>query len=156
MPGDFLAVFVLGGLPVLLGAEAFRQWRLARTAASWPRVPGRIVSAELEEATFRGRAARAASHRAAITYTYAVAGQEWTSRRVSFGDAFEKGDRARDRLQKYEPNSAVDVFYDPGDPSNAVLEPRAAWSKAATRALVWAGLAVLALAAILISGRGHR
>ena len=156
MSGDFLAVFFLAGVVVILGWEAFSQFRLARKASSWPTVPGRIVSAELEDGPMMGRFIRVASHRAVVHYTYEVAGREWTSQRVFFGDrAFDKGDGARDRVRRYEPDSVVQVSYDPDDPSSAVLEPRAAWSQSATRALTWVVLMILTTAAIFITGRGR-
>lgn len=154
MPGDYLAAALLGVLALILGFEAFQQYRRGVQAARWPTVSGRVTNAELEEGPMMGRFVRTVSHRAAITYLYQVAGRAWTSHRVFFGDeAFATGDAARDRVRRYEPDTTVQVFYDPNDPAQAVLEPRAAWQHSARRALIWGGLTVLAVILVYLTGR---
>jgi|SRR5579859_2033963 len=153
MPGQFVAAFV-GVLAFILGFDAFRQYRTATKASSWPRVQGRILSATLEDGPSSGRLMPVATHRVAIKYTYEVGGREWTSQRVFFGDqSFEKGDGARDRVRRYEPDSAVDVFYNPDDPAQAVLEPATAWQKAAIQGVASVGLILLSIAAVVLASR---
>ena len=153
MSGQFVAAFV-GVLALIFGFDAFRQFRIATKASSWPRVQGRILSATLEVGPSMGRSIPVATHRAAIKYTYEVGGREWTSQRVFFGDElFEKGDGARDRVRRYEPDSSIDVFYSPDDPAQAVLEPAAAWQRAATRAAASVSLILLSIAAVFLASR---
>lgn len=153
MAGDYLATLLLGALALILGAEAYRLYRRGLQAARWPTASGRITGAELEEGPMMGRFVRTVSHRAAITYAYQVGGREWRSKRVFFGDeAFATGTAARDRVRKYEPESTVQVYYDPDDPSQAVLEPRAAWRRSARRALTWGALTVVSLVVVYLAG----
>ncbi len=153
MSGYFGAAF-MGVLALILGFDVFRKFRTARNASSWPTVQGRILSAALEDGPFMGRPIPGRTHRATIKYTYEVGGREWTSRRVFFGDEFfEKGDGARDRVRKYEPDSSVDVFYNPDDPAQAVLEPATAWQKAMTQTVTLIGLILLSTAALFLASR---
>jgi hypothetical protein len=102
----------------------------------------------LEDGPSIGRFIPVASHRAIVTYSYEVAGKERVSHRVFFDDdQFRTGDDARDRVRKYEPGSVVQVFYDPQDPSNAVLEPSAGWSETGK----WIALALASVGAVLVA-----
>lgn len=153
MPGDYLASILLGALAAILGLQAYHQYRRAVIASRWPTVPGRVTSAELLEGPVLGRVRRTTSHRAAVSYVYEVAGKQWTSSRVFFGDeAFIAGRGPERRADRYETGGAVQVYYNPEDPSQAVLEPRAAWRDSARRALTWAGLAALSVVVVYLTG----
>jgi len=148
MYGEFAAAF-LGVLALILGFDAFRQWRLATKASSWPTVRGRIVSAELEDGPAMGRIIPVATHRAIIKYSYDLGDREWTSQRVYFGDdVFEKGDTARDLVRAYERDRLVQVYYNPDDPRQTVLEPRTGWKQTVLRGAGALGLALLSIAAV--------
>jgi len=140
-----IAVGVVG---LGLMAAALVQFRRAMRASRWPTVPGRIVSARLEDGPLMGRPIPVASHRAIVTYSYEVAGAERVSNRVFFDDQlFRTGDDARDRVRKYEPGSAVQVYYDPQNPSNAVLEPYTGSFDTAK----WIALAAASAGAVLVA-----
>jgi len=153
MSGLFVGA-VVGLLALILGFDALRQYRRASETSSWPTVQGRILSATVENGPSRGRPIPVATHRAAIKYTYEVGGRQWSSQRVFVGDEFfEKGDGARDRVRRYEPDSAVEVFYNPDDPAEALLEPATALQKAGTRAVASVGLILLSIAALVLASR---
>src|SRR2546429_5127182 len=139
-------VAILIGVALLIVAivQARRAVRLAR----WPTVTGRIVNAAVEDGPPRGRPIPVASHRAVVTYVYEVEGKEWESHRVFMGDEqFRTGDDARDRVRRYEPGTPVQVYYDPQNPSSAVLEPYAAWFETAK----WIVLAVLSVGVVFVA-----
>jgi hypothetical protein len=139
-------VAILIGVGLL--AVALVQARQTIRVARWPTVTGRVVSAALEDGPPRGRPIPVASHRAVVSYAYEVAGKEWVAHRVFVGDEqFRPGDEARDRVRKYEPGSVVQVYYDPRDPSNAVLEPYAVWSETAR----WIVLAVASIGVVFVA-----
>jgi|SRR5919204_2886773 hypothetical protein len=141
---SLVAILIAVGLLALALVQARQASRLAR----WPTATGRVVSAALEDGPPRGRPIPVASHRAVISYTYEVAGKEWVAHRVFVGDEeFRPGDGARDRVRKYEPGSVVQVYYDPRDPSKAVLEPFTPWPETAK----WIGLAVVSVGAVFIA-----
>ena len=139
-------VAILIGVSLL--AVAVVQARRAVRLARWPYVQGRVVSAALEDGPPRGRPIPVASHRAAVTYAYEVAGKEWQSHRVFIGDEqFQTGDDARDRVRRYEPGTLVQVYYDPENPASAVLEPYAASLDTAK----WVVLAVLSAGLVFVA-----
>ena len=143
-PADPMTI-VAGVVGVLLVGMALFQARQALRAARWPTVQGRVLSAELEDGPSMGRFIPVASYRAVVTYAYEVAGQEFTSKRVFFGDEVpQTGDGARDRVRTYSSGTVVQVWYDPRNPSSAVLEPYAAWTQTTT----WLVLAALSVGAV--------
>lgn len=126
---------------------------IARRGAAtwkWPTVRGRVSMSELEEGPPSGRIMPVARYRPTITYSYLVNGREWSAHCVFVGDdAYTSTHVARARVRKYAPGTAVEVRYDPADPSRAVLEPGVSLQ---TRRLIVGGLLLFcAGAAALLS-----
>ena len=124
---------ILGGI-ALAGvgvASAILEWRTILEAARsrrWPRVQGRVISAEFQKAPASGVFMRPAKGRAAISYRFELNGLERSGNRVFVGDdRFGSAYEAQKRTRHYYPGVSVDVYYDPQDPSRTVLEtgPRA-------------------------------
>src|SRR5437773_12253651 len=137
-----IVAFVAGGV----ATQAISKARQARRALRWPTVPGRILSAELEDGPSTRGLIPIATHRAVIRYAYEVGGKEWVSQRVFFGDeVFRTGDAARDRVRQYQPGTRVEVWYDPVDPSRSVLDPRMAWVQTAQQTVTLIGLVILSI-----------
>lgn len=120
---DAAVVFGLVGLFLLLGGGmlflGLRGMRAARASHGWPSEPGTVISSEL--ITSGGRKSR--WYHAQVTYTFVVNGQSYTGDKVVFGDprssSMAKQQRAVDR---YTPGAHVEVFYNPQQPQEAVLE----------------------------------
>jgi uncharacterized protein DUF3592 len=108
------------------------QWPLLREAvrsARWPMVKGRVTASEFQEGPLEGRYIRTTTGRAAVTYQYELNGRELTGDRIFVGDEeFGSAYQAQKRTRHYYPGVAVDVFYDPADPSLTVLETGLTWS----------------------------
>lgn len=117
----------------------------ARSSRSWPSVSGTITGAHLEE---QGR-----QRRPRVTYRYTVAGRELGGQRVRFGDRFELmlPDAAATTLRKYAAGTSAAVYYDPGDPRKAVLEPGVPWLLLVTLAMatIFVAAGILMLRATL-------
>lgn len=149
----FVALSAGIGALILLLALAFQhQVRLAR---SWPAASGEILSAESEAYRAWTRVGsdslvRRTFYRPVIVYTYTVGGREYTADRVTLGgQAGWSSSRFFQRsLAKYPPGSPVTVYYNPSNPSEAVLERRV-WG---SRLLVGLGLLLLGLAALAAGG----
>jgi len=112
-------------LMVIGGAVVWQMNDLRSTseeAASWPHVIGTIAEAELDF-----------EKDARIRYQYAVAGHSFESRRLFFGvvsndDIYLKdGSTLSDGglIARFPAGSEVKVYYDPADPTRAVLLPTA-------------------------------
>ncbi|MGL4464721.1 MAG: DUF3592 domain-containing protein [Planctomycetia bacterium] len=84
---------------------------------SWPTAPGVVrASAVLLKAD---------GYHLDFLYDYAVDGRRYESRRVSFGErrVASSDDVFEGVLDAYPVGVAVDVYYKPGEPAVAVLEP---------------------------------
>lgn len=150
--GTRLAKPEVSGMTVALGAFgaaiALFAWGLQRQASlarKWPVVSGRIKTSGLEQ--FRGKADEGRSRgpvmfRAKISYTYRYQNAEYTGFVASMsGQVASTSDWGVHRfVKKYRDGQAVDVYVNPQNPSEAVLEPRVA------------GLWILWLSAIAIWG----
>lgn len=114
-PAQAPFVLALGCLLVLASATwGYLGWRTTR----WPRVSGELLDAR-RVAGARGTTLR-------VRYRYVVGGREYVGERQAIGGAapFATPEEAGEEVRRrHRPGSAVSVFYDPADPSSAVLEP---------------------------------
>jgi hypothetical protein len=57
-----------------------------------------------------------------VRYTYEVFDQEYTGTRIRFGaQGYNESSTAQEEIRRYPSGKRVDVFYDPENPSTAVL-----------------------------------
>ena len=109
----FFGAFAAGGTFAMIKAAV--ELPAARASREWPAADGTITrSAIVLKSKGRKR------HR--IRYEYEVGGQLYESKRIAFMDRVFGGN-ASDRYRRYPNGSTVDVYYDPDDPSLAVIEP---------------------------------
>ncbi|HEX7882144.1 MAG TPA: DUF3592 domain-containing protein, partial [Afipia sp.] len=144
----------VSGVTVALGAFgsviALFAWGLHRQASlakKWPVVPGRIKTSGLEQ--FRGKADEGRSRgpimfRAKISYDYRYQNADYTGFVASMsGQVSSTSDWGVQRfVKKYRDGQTVDVYVNPQNPSEAVLEPRVtgAWILWLSAIAIW-GLA---------------
>jgi hypothetical protein len=136
----FAICFGLAALLMFLAAR-----RTSKQASAWPSVRGTIVKSEVEQFEERDSDGRyRKSYRPAIEYTYAVQGRELHGNQIKLmmQVSGSEGFAAR-TVAKYPKDSAVEVHYDPGNPSNAALEN----PTGATWIIAVIALAMFALAA---------
>jgi hypothetical protein len=111
-------VFLVGLVLIFFG---LRDILLSQRSTNWQPTAGVIVSSDLGvEDDGDGNTLYSAK----IQYTYTLEGQQLQGDRVFFG-AMSTSERQQvfDLLLKYPIGTAVTVYYDPADPSQAVLEP---------------------------------
>jgi hypothetical protein len=125
--GMFATIFILIGL-AMLGASAPRLWRGYRST-TWPATEGTVlysrqdssasVSAE-EGGSFR----RSTSYGTHLVYRFETGGAVRFSNVRRFGQiSASSADWAEEIAKRYPPGAKVTVFYSPGNPEVAVLEP---------------------------------
>jgi hypothetical protein len=113
---------ILAGAGFLWAGVAILMWdigklRQARAARNWPTAEGTVVLSTIDD-----RQKESTPH---VVYTYTVADTEYTSNQISF-DIFDKpgGEgRIESIIARYPEGTEVTVYYDPGNPSTAILEP---------------------------------
>jgi uncharacterized protein DUF3592 len=141
---DFSSINNLGGmisglvaLPFLVIAIVFiLLWLRGRAKVSaakdWPSVSGKVTYATVE--TRRSRSSRSGSttsHYPKVVYEYMANGQRFQSSQIAFGSEVGYGNynRVLQKVASYPINSMVQVYYNPGNPAEAVLEKTAPSSK---------------------------
>lgn len=114
----FAALFGGAALLFFVGHRRY----LAR-ANAWPVTPGEIVSSIVEQrnSTENGRART--TYIPIVEFAYTVGGNRLNSRQVKLGLEVSGSESfAQGIVDRYPAGAAVDVHYDPQDPSNAALE----------------------------------
>jgi hypothetical protein len=127
----FVAVRVFPAFVLLVSAGAMAigvgEMRRARDSAAWPAVEGDIIRSGIVEERPSGATRsgdRSITQRPSVIYRYDVDGTTYEAGRVSFGE-YATSDVADARLvvDKYPVGARVRVYYRPGAPEEAVLEP---------------------------------
>jgi len=112
-------MFLLGGLVVLI--YGIRIVRESREMATWPTVPGRIVSAEARQTV---RAARSEDQRymPEITFEFAYEGTTFRGDRHALVPTDSRGMAGVNAvLQQYPVGQHVQVHVNPKEPARSVL-----------------------------------
>jgi hypothetical protein len=124
-----LVVPVLG--LILLSIVVWSLVLRSKVSASrrWASTPGRVLVSELETRWTSG-GSRSSSYRAyfpKVVYEYQVGGQVYQGSRIMFGQfpASSRPDLAQRKLAQYPLHSTGQVFYNPSNPSESVLEQSA-------------------------------
>jgi len=132
----YLTLFLIAPLGGLCMYNAIAQYRQAGASRDWPTTQGEVTSSKIRteistssETRSRrhggsGRSTETRTYHGDICYAYTVAGRQYEGGRVVVGE-FGTGNRGRaeEIVTKYPPGSSVTVYYDPKQPSVAVLEP---------------------------------
>jgi hypothetical protein len=99
-----------------------RKWNQtrARLSRTWPTVPGKVQSSEIER---RVTGLPAVLWRLALSYGYEVSGIWYQGDAVQFGPKYVSSkELIFEHAKKYAAGTAVAVHYDPDDPATSVLE----------------------------------
>ncbi len=116
---------IFGGVGVIILAFGIRSLKEARISAQWPATDGRIISSRVERHVSRSSSSgnTSVTYGADITYDYVVDGHTYEGSRVAVGDIRTSNrSRAERIVERYAAGTPVEVFYNPDDPSRAVLE----------------------------------
>lgn len=109
------------GLLLLLAVIAGR--RASRIAADWPAVRGQIVVSEVEAIHKYEDGRSRTTYAPAVEYAYQIGGHDYRGRQIKFAIGVSGTQRYAEKvIARYPLGSAVDVHYDPTNPSNAALE----------------------------------
>jgi hypothetical protein len=146
--------FALVALPFLIIAVVFlgiilRARGKVRASKSWSSTTARIQASDVETRRSRSGSGYSTSHYPVVIYEYVVNGQRFQSRRVRFGSEIGYGFRrmAENIAAKYPNGSLVSVFYDPANPTEAVLEQSAGGSN-----MLFGIIIVVILGVLLVTG----
>ncbi len=139
------AVPLLAIAPLLLARGALPRGQ------GWPSAMGTVVSAGVEARTSSPRdGGPSTRYHLRIAYSYAVQGREYHGSRLIGAGApgFDKPELAQAAARPYLPGNPVQIYYDPANPGEAVLERPAPAGSTLRGAGVAAGI-MLAVAGII-------
>jgi hypothetical protein len=132
--GIFVIVTLAAGIGLLLYSANTRK--KAEGSAQWPSVPGTITTSEVKESSSTDEDGQISfTYTPHIEYTYDVAGQTYTGKKVSFGAVLGHGNAgpAQTAAARYPVQAPVQVFYNPANPADSVLERTPGGGNNATR-----------------------
>jgi hypothetical protein len=129
----FLFPLCLGGVFAAVGVAllifGLRDRKKAKATENWPIAKGAIASSRLDQQTRternQGRTYTRTSYAPVIEYSYEIGGRTYQGNRVFPGStmSYDLG-TAQNIVNRYQPGSSANVHYDPGDPTQAVLETK--------------------------------
>lgn len=141
-----VAIFIL-----LIGAVAvvasISLMSASRKARSWPVVTGRIVERTVGPSTTTGASRPGRYFEPRVAYDYTVDGKAYQGHRIGMTTEAYDEDRAR-RVVNELPD-AVEVHYNPANPSDAVLQPSSIGLSLLI--LIFGAIAVLAGGGMLVT-----
>lgn len=127
---------VLGVTGLVVIGLGLRRMGQAARSRKWPTAPGSIHSSTTVSRTApplpqqdedeEQAASRPPQllHRPEVTYTYTVHGKSYTGTTLGVDQVEVSSERqAREHAARYVPGAPVTVYYDPENPSRALLEP---------------------------------
>lgn len=106
---------------VFLGIILFTRRRVA-TVSEWPSTMGTVNASYLERRRSSSRSG--STHYPVVQYSYQVGGQPYQGRKIAPGPEVG-GTGAGKVVARYPAGAQVMVFYNPENPSEAVLETKA-------------------------------
>jgi hypothetical protein len=142
-----LAGWVFLALAFLLLWGVYDQFSTALDSKNWP-----VTKGEVTEFDIRYRNSDTSIY-AYISYTYTVQGKSYTNTRFSFAEKTVNPQVVASRFDAYPAGNTVPVYYNPRNPSQAVLE---AGSSVKTLIKSSVSYFALVLAILILSGISFR
>lgn len=117
--------FVIGIVIIVISIRARKK---AEASQNWPSAQGQIIATEIKkDVSEDAEGYTTTTYKPVITYSYNVMGQTYQSDKIAFGmtTSYGRMAKAQEVLDQYPLDSPVNVYYDPDNPAEAVLERKA-------------------------------
>lgn len=111
-------LFIISGIVLLLLFINF--YKKSKDSIKWSRTKGQISNAYLD----KFNDSNSASYRVQVKYSYTVADKVYSSKRKYYGDYLLSSFywSTKKLVDKYKIGDTIDVYYNPQNPKDAVLE----------------------------------
>jgi hypothetical protein len=149
---DYRLEKIAGGMLFVVAGIAFAfigytSYQSGMESKNWPVANGSVIQSKIEkrtETTGTGTSKRkVVKSYAVVKYTYAVGNRDYQSSRITFGQSKD----AYKTVSRYPKGKNIQVYYDPENPAQAVLEP----GGDKTMSIVFIGLGAILLVMGLIT-----
>jgi hypothetical protein len=125
----------------------YNSYQKGMASKNWPVANGSVIQSKIEkrtETTGSGnRRRKVVRSHPVVKYTYSVGNRDYQSSRITFGQSKD----AYKTVARYPKGKSVQVYYDPENPAQAVLEP----GGDKTMSIVFIGLGAVLLAMGLVT-----
>jgi hypothetical protein len=139
-----MAVAVIGIALFLFGLHQRRKLRASR---DWQRALGNITNTRIDTIDRHGQETDERSFEPIVEYSFWANGQTFYGRRMGFSTTtYPSVKKAQAALAPYNVGAPIEVFYDPANPQECVLERKD--SVGLVFIILGAGMILLAVAAI--------
>lgn len=130
-----VALFVMLDVPVILSVLIYIGRRRINAAENWKMTFGKIVESGLRTLKQRRKGGTYVPN---VVYEYEVGGQDYRNNRINFGIYGPTSVRSwvEEAAAQYPVGKRVNVYYDPKNPADSVLEKAAPLSKPMRVAMV--------------------
>lgn len=123
--GIFILVFLGGGGYMIY--RSVQDRKKARASLTWPSTQGRVIESRvIESRSTDSDGDTSTTYRPYIKYEYQVVGSVFTSDKLAVGPAVSTSNyrKSEEKVRQMPIGAAVTVYYNPDDPTDAVLEQR--------------------------------
>ncbi len=138
-------LFLLGG--IVFCVFGYTSYQKGMASEKWPMAKGTVIQSEIKKSkrtTGTGSSKRTEiRHIPKVEYTYNVDGQPYRSSRITFGAV--NALNASATVNRYPKGKSIEVFYDPKNPDEAVLQPGADSTSSIVFLAIGAVLALIGL-----------
>ena len=127
--GFFVLAFAAAG--GFLIYQTIQSRKKADASQAWPSTLGQVTEARVSRHTSTDADGDTSeSFTPLVRYRFQVAGQEYEGKKITFGfqQSFSNQAKAQAALETFPVGRQVSVYYDPNNPSDAVLERKAGGS----------------------------
>jgi len=122
--GYFIAFLFLTVFGIVLAGFGIVLFQQTASAEKWPTTDGIIFHSTVDSY----REHDSTMHKPLVQYKYTVNGVNYSSNRVRFGViSTSDGGYANEVVNRYPVGKTVKVYYNPDNPSEALLEPGITW-----------------------------
>lgn len=129
-PLSFISLGLVFVIWLIIFVFLLRILILGLRSRSWSGTEGKVVHSEIHKISRSETGAIIDQYRTTIKYRYRVKDAEYESDNISFGDlawhllgrGLRSQNSAKKIARKYPPEKTVKVFYNPGNPKQAILE----------------------------------
>ena len=143
-----VVLIAFGVIAIVIGAVPYivqlRQGLRADASKKWPTASGTVTSSALEQVADHKR-----RYRAAVQYAYRAGGRDYQGGRVFWGGNEGRKKHMTSVVETYPKGAKVRVYYDPGNPTDAVLDPV---QNTGSRQMVLYALAMVTLGLFSLTG----
>ena len=119
MKKKIFTAFLMVIMGLAAGVVGILNLSKARESAGWTETEGEVIASDVDR---KGSSSSSNRWRARVRYKYSVNGEVFECDRVDFVKANMSLTKAKERAGQYSAGTQVTVYYDPADPSEAVLE----------------------------------